>query len=127
ERDVQAERARRDRLDVVARAGVAEPHDRALAELFLDLSERGGERLLAILFHSVRPRCVSESPAMLMRHAGCEFLQTPNWHENPISVYLHSYRPTSCVLCGRTLRRRGCGRERPGREHGIPRSFASEL
>ena len=38
-------------FDVVVCAGVAEAHDRALAELLFDLAERGDERLLAIFFH----------------------------------------------------------------------------
>src|SRR6185369_2280867 len=46
ERDVQSERAGRYRLDVVVLGGFAEAHDRALAELFFDLPERGGECLL---------------------------------------------------------------------------------
>ena len=51
ERDVQPERAGRHRFDVVVVAGVAQAHDRALAELLFDLAERGGERLLAVFFH----------------------------------------------------------------------------
>src|SRR5690606_11816616 len=50
-RDIQTERSRRDHIDVVDRACIAEAHDRALAELLFDLPERGGERLLAIFFH----------------------------------------------------------------------------
>ena len=51
ERDVQPERAGRHRFDVVVRAGIAQAHDRALAELLFDLAERGDERLLAVFFH----------------------------------------------------------------------------
>src|SRR5688572_5338440 len=51
ERNVQPERAGGHRFDVVVVAGVAQAHDRALAELFFDLPERGGERLLAVFFH----------------------------------------------------------------------------
>ena len=53
ERDVEPERAGRHGFDVVGRARIAEAHDRALAELLFDLSERGGERLLAVFFHLV--------------------------------------------------------------------------
>ena len=41
ERDVEAERAGGDRLDVHRLVVLAEPHDRALAEIALDLGERG--------------------------------------------------------------------------------------
>ena len=51
ERDVEAERAGGDGLDVVGRARLAEAHDRALAELLLDLAQRGRQRLLAVVFH----------------------------------------------------------------------------
>ena len=47
ERDVEADRAGRDRLDV-ERGRRAEPHDRALAEAALDLRQRGFERLLLV-------------------------------------------------------------------------------
>ena len=52
ERDIQSERAGGHRFDVIGRRGIAQPHDRALAELLLDLAECGGERLLAILVHA---------------------------------------------------------------------------
>ena len=48
ERDVEAERAGRDRLDVHRLVVLAEPHDRALAEGALDLGERGIQRLRLI-------------------------------------------------------------------------------
>ena len=48
ERDVEGDRAGRDDLDRRADL-VAEAHDRALAELLLDLGERGVERLLAVV------------------------------------------------------------------------------
>ena len=47
ERDVEADRAGRDRLDV-ERGRRSEPHDRALAEAALDLRQRGFERLLLV-------------------------------------------------------------------------------
>src|SRR5207302_10938507 len=50
-REVEPEWAGGHRLDVVARRGIAERHHRALAELLFNLSECGGERLLAVLFH----------------------------------------------------------------------------
>ena len=55
ERDVEGDRARRD--DLQRRPGVvAQPHDRALAELLLDVGERGVEGLLAVsTSHVVRP------------------------------------------------------------------------
>src|SRR4029077_7354358 len=52
ERDVQPQGARGDGRDVVGGCGrVSEAHHRALAKLLLDLTQRGGERLLAVLFH----------------------------------------------------------------------------
>src|SRR5205807_1629001 len=45
ERNVEAERAGGDGLDVHRLAVLAEPHDRALAERALDLGERGIEGL----------------------------------------------------------------------------------
>jgi len=45
ERDVQPERARRDGLDVHRAVVLAQFHHRALAELPLDLGERGGQGL----------------------------------------------------------------------------------
>ena len=45
ERDVEAERAGGDRLDLHRPVVLAEPHDRALAEGALDLGERGVQRL----------------------------------------------------------------------------------
>src|SRR6185437_13160544 len=42
-RDVEPERAGRNGLDIHGFVVLAEPHDRALAELALDLAERGGE------------------------------------------------------------------------------------
>ena len=53
--DVEPERAGRHGFDVVGGAGIAQAHDRALAELFFDLPERGDERLLAIFFHLMSP------------------------------------------------------------------------
>ena len=46
ERDVQRDRAGRDRLDGHPRVGLAQLHDRALAELPLDLTDGEVERLL---------------------------------------------------------------------------------
>ena len=51
ERDVEAERAGRDDLQVVLDLGVAHLHDRALAELLFDLRERSGERLVLLVVH----------------------------------------------------------------------------
>ena len=45
ERDVEPERARRNRLDVHRAVVLAQLHHRALAELTLDLGERGGQGL----------------------------------------------------------------------------------
>ena len=53
ERDVEAERAGRDDLEVVLDLGLAHFHDRALAELLFDLRERGGERLALVVVHGV--------------------------------------------------------------------------
>ena len=49
EREVEAERAGRDHLDLLVAGTRAHAHDRALAEGPLDLRERGVERL--VLFH----------------------------------------------------------------------------
>ena len=51
ERDVEAERPRRDDVDVAHGDRVAEAHHGALAELFLDLAQRCGQRLLAVFVH----------------------------------------------------------------------------
>ena len=48
QRDVEPERARRDGLHLDALVVGAEPHDRALAEVLVDLIERGLERLLLV-------------------------------------------------------------------------------
>ena len=56
ERDVEAERAGRDRLDL-HRLLFAQAHDRALAEIALDLAERRFEGLLlvhALVFHQLQ-------------------------------------------------------------------------
>jgi hypothetical protein len=58
ERDVEPERAGRDDRQVVRDLRLAHLHDRALAELLLDLRQRGGERLALLVvhdFHSVGP------------------------------------------------------------------------
>jgi hypothetical protein len=54
QRDVEAERPRRRRLDVLHRVVAAEPHDRTLAELPFDLRERRIERLLLVAAPLVR-------------------------------------------------------------------------
>jgi hypothetical protein len=51
ERDVEPERPRRHDVDVARGDRVAEAHDRALAELFLDLAEGCGEGFLAVVVH----------------------------------------------------------------------------
>ena len=48
ERDIETERARRDRLHVHVAVVGAQPHDRALAEVLVDLGKRGFQRLLLI-------------------------------------------------------------------------------
>src|SRR5262249_19543760 len=50
ERDIEPQRARRNRLDLDRLAAPAEPHDRALAERALDLGQCGVKRL--VLVHS---------------------------------------------------------------------------
>src|SRR5271165_388395 len=54
QRQIQAERARRDHLDLLVDAALAHAHDRALAEGAFDLRQRGVECL--VLFHA---RCPS--------------------------------------------------------------------
>jgi hypothetical protein len=41
ERDIEAERAGRDRIHLDVLVALAQPHDRALAEIALDLGKRG--------------------------------------------------------------------------------------
>ncbi len=48
ERDVEAQRAGRDGLDVVGAIVGAEAHDRALAEVLVDLRERRLERFMLV-------------------------------------------------------------------------------
>ena len=71
ERDVEAQRAGGHGFDVLAGGGIAEAHDRALAELLLDLAERGGERLLAVVFHCAHSwrgkNCVANYPTLATR------------------------------------------------------------
>ena len=55
ERDVQAQRAGGHDLDVVRDLTVAQAHDRALAELLLDLGQCGRERLAFVVIHSGSP------------------------------------------------------------------------
>ena len=51
ERDVEPERAGGNHLDVLRHLGFAEPHDRALAELLLDLREGGLQGLALVVVH----------------------------------------------------------------------------
>src|SRR5213594_1462641 len=64
ERDVEAQRTGGERRDVAGEGRLAEPHDRALAELLLDLAEREVDRPLAVHVDGhVTPsprRCVCE-------------------------------------------------------------------
>src|SRR5271166_2138379 len=53
QRQIQAERARRDHLDLLVDAALAHAHDRALAEGAFDLRQRGVECL--VLFHARGP------------------------------------------------------------------------
>src|SRR5690606_8156435 len=53
EREIEPERAGGHDLDIPRRDGVSEPHHRALAELLLDLAQRCGKGLLAVLVHSI--------------------------------------------------------------------------
>ena len=49
--DVEAERARGHDLQIILNLGLAHAHDRALAELLLDLRERGGQRFALVVVH----------------------------------------------------------------------------
>src|SRR5439155_10180736 len=49
--DVEAKRARGYDLQVILNLGLAHPHDRALAELLLDLRERGSQRFALVVVH----------------------------------------------------------------------------
>ena len=53
ERDVEGQRSGGYDFDVVVGRVLAEEHHRALAELLVDLAQRRGESLLAIVFHRV--------------------------------------------------------------------------
>ena len=53
--DVQPERAGRDGFDVFCHLVVAQAHDRALAELLLDLGQRRRECFAFVVFHSDSP------------------------------------------------------------------------
>ena len=55
ERDVESERAGGNRLHVLDDAALAELHDRAFAELFLDLTYREVDRLFPIHIHCLPP------------------------------------------------------------------------
>ena len=55
ERDVEAERAGRDGLDLDRLLALAEPHDRAFAEGALDLRQRRVERLRLVLVQLDEP------------------------------------------------------------------------
>ena len=50
-RQVQAEGAGGDDLNVARHSGIAHPHDRALAELLLDLAECRAKRLTLVIVH----------------------------------------------------------------------------
>ena len=54
-RDVEAQRAGGHRFHVVGRGGIAQAHDRTLAELLFDLAQRGAQRLLAVVIHREIP------------------------------------------------------------------------
>ena len=86
ERDVEADRAGRDRLDVERRRR-AEPHDRALAEAALDLREGGFERLLLVHaasfgeVHYGRTHVrASYSTVVGSRQSGLPFTPCSLWH-----------------------------------------------
>ena len=51
ERDVEPERAGRNRVDFIDCARIAQAHDGTLAKLFLDLAQRGSESFLAVFIH----------------------------------------------------------------------------
>src|SRR5262249_31078955 len=59
QREVEPERACRHDLDILRDVRFAEAHDRALAELFLDLGQRCGQRFGFVLFHVMSPFSLS--------------------------------------------------------------------
>jgi hypothetical protein len=65
QRDVQAKRSGGDHLDVLELLALAQPHDRALAELLLDLGQRDLQRLALVAVRSADPRsldlCIHEN------------------------------------------------------------------
>src|SRR5450755_3900010 len=52
ERNIQAQRAGRNRVYLIDCTRIAQAHNGALAKLFLDLAQRGGESFLAVVIHS---------------------------------------------------------------------------
>src|SRR5690606_2747349 len=69
QRDVETERTGGDRFDVPRRGSIAKAHHRALAELLFDLTQRGGERLLAIVIHAEEPLGIRAGIIPQMRRA----------------------------------------------------------
>ncbi len=70
ERDIEAERARRDDLGIRSRLARAQLHDRALAERPLDLAERGVEGLLlvhGVLVQQAQSRLRHNLPSLFHR------------------------------------------------------------
>ena len=78
ERHVERDRARRDHLE--RRPGLlAQPHDRALAELPLDVGERCVERLVAIsTSHGCHPVRLSASKRSLLSSSSATTLEGPS-------------------------------------------------
>src|ERR687884_82294 len=99
ERNIEPERARRDRLDLDHLLGLAEAHDRALAEGPFDLAQRRVERLC--LVHST----TLDEAERVLRHVSA-----------PYSIQrgrLATFSPVY-TFCSRGARGR-CGLRRPER------------
>jgi len=83
ERDVEAERARRDRLDLDHLLVLAEPHDRTLAEGTLDLAEGGFEGFL--LVHIALVALINELNRWF-RHSGSPYSMLAKAKQSRVNV-----------------------------------------
>src|SRR5579875_5390 len=124
ERDVEPERTGRDGLHVPRRGRIAEAHDGALAELLLDLSQCGGERLLAVVVHSQIPRGNASRCARV--RCWCRCAQTRSISSRN---YLTSRLATDSRKRGiRAIFQRRCGAAGGARcAAAIPRSPARQM
>src|SRR5262245_10887058 len=88
ERDVEPERAGRQRRDVLGEGLLAQLHDRALAELLLDLADGEVDRPLAIHVdgHVLRPPPHGPPLFSGMRHSTLAAAESPAWRMDIFSA-----------------------------------------